>query len=138
MRKWYYNYLKWRKFRVNVNKETSTIRQLDFSVPQGSIQGTFLFISDSLSLNQIVTNLTLNGFTDDHSVRKEFKPSKLGKDETETTKITDYCMLAVKDTVDSVHLKMNERKMDFIYFGSTSQLGTCNITQINVNGEHIE
>ena len=69
---WYYNYLNCRKFRVNINKETSTIRQLDFSVPQGSIQGVFLFTSYPSTLDQIVTNLTLNEFTDDQSIRREF------------------------------------------------------------------
>ena len=47
-------------------------------------------------------------------------------------------MLAVKDWMDSVCLEMNESKMEFIYFGSTSQLGKCNITKNDINGEHIE
>ena len=38
-------------------------------------------------------------------------------------------MLAVKDWMDSVCLEMNESKMEFIYFGSTTQLGKCNITK---------
>ena len=128
VRKWYYNYLKPRKFRVNISEETSTIRQLDFSVPQGSIQGAFLFISYATTLDKIVTNLTLNGCADDHSIRKEFKPSRLGKDETEIIKTMESSMLGVKDWIDSVCLKMNESRAEFIYFGSTNQLRKCNIT----------
>ena len=54
-------------------------RQLDYSIPQGSIQGAFFFIAYASTLDQIIdsTQLTLNGFADDHSVRKAFKPSKL-------------------------------------------------------------
>ena len=99
LRKWYY--LKARKFTVNVNKETSTIRQLDFSVPQGSMKGAFLFTSYASKFDQIVTNLTLNGFADVHGVRKEFRPSRLVKDEPETIEIIDSSMLAVKDWMDS-------------------------------------
>ena len=47
-------------------------------------------------------------------------------------------MLAVKDWMDSVCLKMNESKMEFTYFRSTSQVGKCSITQIDVNGNQIE
>ena len=89
-------------------------------------------------LDQIVTKLTINVFADDHSIRTECKPSRLGKDKTETIKIMESSMLAVKDWMDSVCLKINESKTEFIYFRSTSQLVKCNITQIDVNGAHIE
>ena len=65
-------------------------KQLHFSVPQGSIQGAFLFISYASTLDQIVTNLTLNGFADDHSIRKESKPSTLGKDELKPLKSWNF------------------------------------------------
>ena len=47
-------------------------------------------------------------------------------------------LLAVKEWMDSVCLKMNESKMECIYFRSTSQLGKCNIMQIDIDGEQIE
>ena len=56
-----------------------------------------LFTSYASALDQIVVNLTLNRFADDHSIRKEFKPSSLEKDETKIIKIMEYSMLAVKD-----------------------------------------
>ena len=73
-KQWYCSYIKPRKFRVIIGKYKSEPRQLKCSVPQGSIQGAFLFISYASTLNEIVKDLTLNGFTDDHSVRKIFKP----------------------------------------------------------------
>ena len=76
-KQWYHKhmYLKLRKYRVIIDKDKSEPRQLDYSVPQGSIQGEFLFISYASPLDEIVKDLTLSGFADDHSVRKTFKSS---------------------------------------------------------------
>ena len=76
-KQWYHNYLKSRKFRVIIDRDKLEPRQLDYSVPQGSIQGVFLFISYAFTLDEIVKDLTLNGFADDHSVRNTFKSSQL-------------------------------------------------------------
>ena len=65
---WYSNYLKPRRFRVTIEEEISKPRQLDYSVPQGSIQGAFLFIAYASTLDQVIntSQLELNGFADDH------------------------------------------------------------------------
>ena len=76
-KQWYCNYIKQRKISVINGKNKSEPRQLKCSVPQGSIQGAFLFISYASTLDEIVKDLKLNGFADDHSVRKIFKPDKL-------------------------------------------------------------
>ena len=86
----------------------------------------------------ILTNLILNGFADGHSVRKEFRPSRLGKEETKTIKIMESSILAVKTGWTQWILKINESKLEIIYFRNASHLGKCNITQIDVNGEQIE
>ena len=44
-RTWYDSYLKPRRFRVAVEDKISQPRQLDYLVPQGSVQGAFLFHS---------------------------------------------------------------------------------------------
>ena len=74
-KQWYHNYLNSRKLRVIIDKDKLEPRQLDYSVPQGNIQGTFLFISYASTLDEIQKDLTLNGFADEHSVRKTFKSS---------------------------------------------------------------
>ena len=73
----YCNYIKQRKFSVAIGKNKSEPRQLKCSVPQGSIQGAFLFISYASMLDEIVKDLKLNRFGDDQSVRKTFKPDQL-------------------------------------------------------------
>ena len=86
-REWYTSYLKPRTFKVSIRGKTSQPRQLDYSVPQGSVQGAFLFIAYASTLDLVVlpSGLELNGFTDDYSICITFKPSKLDhKEETDT------------------------------------------------------
>ena len=96
---WYRSYLVPRRFRVAIKDKTSWPRQLDYSVPQGSIQGAFLFIAYVSTLDQVIDSeqLTLNGFADDHSIRRVFKPSKLGhKEELDTIAIMEKSMQDIK------------------------------------------
>ena len=119
-KQWYCNYIKQRKFSVIIDKNKSEPRQLKCSVPQGSIQGAFLFISYTSTLDEIVKDLTLNGFADDHSVRKTFKPDKLEHhQEINTIAVLEKSILDIKSLMDSVRLKMNNSKTEFIYFGGS-------------------
>ena len=137
-KKWYSNYIKQRKFSVMIGKNKSEPRQLKCSVPQGSIQGAFLFISYASILDEIVKGLVLNGFADDHSVRKTFKLEKLDHhQEQKTIAAIEKLMLDIKSWMDAVRLKMNNSKSEFIYFGGSKQLEKCITNQINVNGEWI-
>ena len=137
---WYSNYLKPRRFRVTIEEETSQPRQLDYSVPQGSIQGAFLFIAYASTLDQVIdcSQLELNGFTEDHSIRGSFKPSKLDHTKEHCTfAIIEKSMQDIKVWMDQVCLKMNNSKTEFIYFGWPSQLDKCITKEIDVNGEQI-
>ena len=135
-RKWYTSYLKPRSFKVSIRWP----RQLDYLVPQGSIQGVFLFIAYASTLDLVMqpSGLELNGFADDHSIRTTFKPSKLDhKEECDTIANIEETMLKVKSWMDQVRLKLNETKTEFIYFGWPSQLGKCAVSTIDINGENI-
>ena len=126
-KKWYSNYLKQRKFSVIIGKNKSEPRQLKCSVPQGSIQGAFLFISYASMLDEIVKDLILNRFTDDHSVRRTFKPERLDHhQELNTIAVIEKSMLDIKAWMDAVRLKMNNSKTEFIYFGASKQLEKSN------------
>ena len=46
-------------------------------------------------------------------------------------------MSHTKNWVDSVRLKLNSDKTEFMYFGTTQQLKKCLINSIDVNGDHI-
>ena len=75
-KQWYQNYKRSRKFRVIIGEDKSKPKQLDYSVPQGSIWDAFLFTSYASTLDEIIKDLTINGYADDHSIRKTFKPSQ--------------------------------------------------------------
>ena len=136
-RQWYTSYLKPRTFKVSIRGTTSQPRQLDYSLPQGSVQGTFLFIAYVSTLDIVVqpSGLQLNGFADDCSICTTFKPSKIDhKEELDTITTIESTMLDIKSWMDQVRLKLNESKTEFIYFGWPSQLGKCVATTIDVNG----
>ena len=66
-------------------------------------------------MDELVIQMTLNGFTDDHTVRRTLKSSKVGhKDELETITIIESSMLDIKSRMDQAQLKMNESKTEFI------------------------
>ena len=98
---------------------------MDFSVPQGLTQGAYLFISYTSTLNEIVPkSLTLNGFADDHSIRKSFRPTapinnsnSVHTDEDDFITIMQNSILDIKSWMDAMKLKLNETKTGFIYFG---------------------
>ena len=85
------------------------------SVPQGSIHSAFLFISYASTLNEIVKDLSLNVFTDDHGVRKTFKPDQLEhQQEQKIIAVIEKYMLDIKSWMDAVRLKINNSKTKFI------------------------
>ena len=71
------NHITSRKLRVITGKDKTKLKQLDYSVPQGSIQDAFLFISYASTVNEIIKDFTIHGCADDHSIRKTFKLSQL-------------------------------------------------------------
>ena len=122
------------------------IRKIHSGAPQGSIQGAFLFVVYASTIPEIIPDsLQLNGYADDHSLRKSFKPGIIHKptnnkkidDETCTIAIIENTMLKVKSWIDAVCLKLSESKREFIYFGSRQQLTKCHHNTININGETI-
>ena len=144
--KWYKNYLKSRKFKVCINGSYSSEQIMDFGIPQGSTQGANLFICYTSTLSKIVPELlTLNGFTNDHSIRRIFIPEKgnTNKDnkassEDDTIMIIGRSMWDIKAWIKVIRLKLNEAKTDLIYFGSRQQLNKTTHNIINVIGESIE
>ena len=119
---------------------------MDFSVPQGSTQVAYLFIYYASTLNEIVPkSLTLNGFVDDYSIRKSFKPtvpktnsSSVHTDEDDTSTIMEKSMLDIKSWIDALKFKLNETKTEFIYFGGKHQLAKTQRDIININGKTIQ
>ena len=133
---WYKNYLIPRRFKVSINGSYSSEKTINFSVPQGSVQGAFLFIAYASTIQEVVKkHLTLTGFADDHSICKQFK-SGSGQ-EQDTIAILESSFKDIKAWVDAVRLRLNKSKTEFIYFGSRQQLRKCNENTIKVSEETI-
>ena len=59
--------------KVCINEAYSSIRPLNYSVPQGSASSANLFTAYCASIKSIIPDsITINGFADDHSIRKSF------------------------------------------------------------------
>ena len=127
-------------------ESTQHKKTMDFSVPQGSTQGAYPFICYASTLNEMVPkSLTLNGFADDHSIRKSFRPtatktnsSSVHTNEDDTITIMQNSMLDIKSWMDVVKLKLNETKTEFIYFCGKHQLAKTRRHTININGKTIQ
>ena len=138
--KWYEQYLKPRKFKVSINNTYSSEQTINYSVPQGSIQGAFLFNAYASTITEVIPpTLELMGYADDHSIRKPFRPGNtIGITESDTITIMEDSMLGISKWMNEVRLKLNESKTDFIYFGSKNQLKKCTFDKIKINNETIQ
>ena len=90
---------------------------MQFSTPQGSVHGAFLFIAYASTLHEVIMYITLNGFADGHLLRKAFSPHQTNNKDN-TIAIIEKSTLEVKSWFDAVCLKLNKSKTEFIYFGS--------------------
>ena len=72
--KWVDEYLRSRCFKVCKGNSYCTPKELNFRVPHGSCSGANIFICYSASIEKAIpSHITINGFADDHSIRKTYK-----------------------------------------------------------------
>ena len=101
-------------------------------LPQGCIQDTYLFNCYASTLSKIIPDsLTLNGFSDDHSIRRTFKPEKTNTyrdnkspSEDDTIAIMERSMQDIKAWMEAVKPKLNEAQTDFMYFWNLTKQPT--------------
>ena len=91
-----------------------------FSIPQGSVQGAFLFIAYTSTFPEVIKDLILSSFANDYSLRKPLVHTKSMMNTTPLQPLKKT-MLKVKSWMDAVHLKLNESKTEFIY----SEVNNC-------------
>ena len=109
---------------------------MQFSIHQGSLQGAFLFIACTSTFPEVIKDLTVSSFADDHPLRKAFSPHQTN-DEHNTIVSMEKTMLKVKPWINAVCLRLNESKNEFIDFGSQQLLQRCNAENIKVINEMI-
>ena len=93
---------------------------MEFSIPQGSVQGAFLFIAYASTIQGVIKeDLSLNGFADDHSLRRWFNPNQTNSgnmsDEDSTLIIIGDSMQDIKSWMDAVNANsMNQNLNSYI------------------------
>ena len=90
-----------------------------------------------LLYDQINNSITLNGFADGHSIHKNFKAGN--KDQEQQTK-TDLkeAFKQIKCWMDTMHLKLNSDKTEYILFRSQAKLNTISPELLNAYSDLIE
>ena len=111
---WFDSYLQPQFCKANVGTKYSTNRPLDCSVPQGSLVGPNICLGYTSTLQEIVPEeVCLNGFADDHSLKRSFKADDRKAEHT-TISILQNCLKDVKLWMDENILQMNDGKTEFI------------------------
>ena len=72
-KKWISSYLSNRNFEVKINGKHLDVVEINFSVPQGSINRLIYFTCYSITLGSCVDDSHLVGYADDHSIYADFK-----------------------------------------------------------------
>ena len=158
--KWFKSYLENHKFYISIDENKSTSRDLHFSVPQGSCAAPSLFGIYCSTLQEIIPkeggldsnqsngtrkqrawcapsigSTLLNGFADDHSLNKGFRPDH--EEEVSTISELEGTLANINSWMGENRLKMNNSKTEFLYVASHHQLQKCEIKEISVCGENV-
>ena len=87
-------------------------QQLCLSVPQGLCSGANVFTCYCSLIDQVVPkDITLNGFADDHLLRKSFWAGNKTQ-EQQIKQVMELTFNSFKDWMDSMHLKSNQIKQN--------------------------
>ena len=132
---WVRNYLVSRDMKMRIGKSYSQQKELTFSVPQGSCSGTNFFNMYYSIISEVINpNVGIIVFADDHAIVKEYDPNILAE-EMQTRHILITSLANVKSWLNSIRLKMNNVKSEFIFFSNRVPVSKCISSEININGE---
>ena len=137
---------------VNIEGSKSSVRDLKTGVPQGSCSSANLFMalvstlpdvietsvsvqlrnaSEDLHIDDVELEVNPNGFAVDHSLNNGFDPNNPAS-EDKAVSVMEYLMQDIKEWMSQNRLKLNARKMDFMFIGSRQQLCKCHTDSIRV------
>ena len=119
-----------------IDKSLSAEIALDQGVPQGSCLGPIIFIDYSSPVLIIINNHGKQGhaYADDHQIYSACHPDSL----EESIISMENCVADIKTWMQSMKLKMNDAKTEYILFGTQQQLSKCTKTSITIGDSVIE
>ena len=121
--------------KVHINDTYSSIRTLNYSVPQGNACGANLYTAYCAPIESVIpAGITINGFADDHLIRKPFNADSRDQE--------SQSILLMMDTVANIAsytmcLKLNPDKTGFIMFGYRNQLVKCTTGYVTISDSTI-
>ena len=68
--------------------------------------------------------LNLLAYVDDHAIKKKLDPNQATEDRNVINLLTEN-ITNIKEWMNSVRLKMNNSKLEFIIFGNRTQVNKC-------------
>ena len=132
---WFESYLRPRNFKVQINDSLLEPADLPFCILQGSMAGPVAYSAYASTLKEVIPpQVDLHGYADDHIYKKGFLANSR-EAESETMGQLENCASVIKIWMDGNRLKMNDKKTEFIMFGSRKLLPKCHSTAININGD---
>ena len=111
---------------------------MDFSVPQGSCSSANIFTCYCALIENIIPHdMTINGFADDHSLRRIYKVTDEEHGIQSKSNLQSTFMNFHK-WMDTMQLKLNSDKSKYIHFASTKHIEKQDTSSFNTNWDLIE
>lgn len=136
---WLQSYLLGRKQRVVVEQQQSKNFDLLSGVPQGSCLGPLLFVMYASRLFRIVEKHlpTAHGYADDTQLYISFRPGLESSQDDAVSAMVD-CISEIRPWMAHSHLKLNDKKSEFLIVGSRQQLVKVNVDNILVGSSQVK
>ena len=114
-----------------------SIRVHNYSVHWGSVSGANLFMAYCAPIESVIpAGITINSFTDNHSISKSFITNSRDQEHQTVSMLMDT-VTTIASWVDTMHLKLNPDKTQFILFGYRSQLVKCATDSVSISDSAI-
>ena len=106
--KWFESYLRPRGLQVSISNDLLSIKDLAFSVPQGSCAGPVLYSLCAATLQEVIpTTVEIYSCADDHAFKSSFSTSRKN-DEIKCINLLTKVSDNVKKWMNQNRLKMND------------------------------
>ena len=127
---WFSSYLNNRKQFVTINGFKSSVKAINFGVPQGSVLGPLLFLIYINDLSLSVKNSIVHHFADDTNLLSIDKSLKV------LCKKVNYDLKGITNWLNANRISLNVSKTEFIIFRKPRNIVDYEI-KIKLNGKRL-